>query len=95
MNQEAKHFRNRSYYLRDLTEYGMGCVVKLSILSQNWSAIFREIVERAYREIEDETVYKKNRLQFLKQRQHQQTQQQQQQLQQQQMQQPQQQSQQA
>jgi hypothetical protein len=72
----------------------MGCVVKLSILSQNWSAIFREIVERAYREIEDETVYKKNRLQFLKQRQHQQTQQQQQ-LQQLQQQQPQQQSQQA
>lgn len=71
--QEAKHFRNRSYYLRDLTEYGMSCVVKLSILSQNWDSIFSEIVERAYCEINDEHRYKKARLFLL--RQHQQHQQ--------------------
>ena len=51
----------------------MSCVVKLSILSQNWDSIFSEIVERAYCEINDEHRYKKARLFLL--RQHQQHQQ--------------------
>ena len=53
-------------HLKNLSEYGIECAIKLSILSQNWEKLLDVMISKALAEIEDEQHYKRVKMKMLR-----------------------------